>query len=694
MTTPRRRTAARLTVAVTALAVAAGLLMPLVGGWSLAPASAKLHAPADKYVRVAINYMRAGSDITPGVTADLAKFDLVVLPAEAQNFNPTLFAELRRLNPDITLLAYVPSKSFNFTWWTDELHQKLLAGIGGDWWLRDSGGNPVSVWPGTQVISSVSPWQTYLPDFVAREIMATGKWDGVFYDEFSASASWMNGGDIDLHRTGSRTDARLADVAWQRATVNLLRRTRELLGPGAVIVTNGDSTGELQPFTNGRMFEDFPTPWEAGGTWSGVMANYLRLHDQVASPPVMMVGALPTATDGAGDYRKMRYGLTSTLLGEGFFGFAASQSDYGRLWWYDEYDARLGEPLGGPINLLAPNDSTIRDGLWRRDFTGGVVLVNSTGQSRTASFGEELERLEGTQAPTVNNGAVATSATVPANDGLILIRRLAGITEAPFPNGAFVRLFSTDGRQLRGGFFAYDALAPGGASVHVSDVDGDGARETVVGAAGRVRVYGTAGRVLHEFAPFSEAYRGPINLAVADLDGDGRKEVVSGAGEGGGPHVVIHAYDGHPLHPGFFAFDQNNRGGVSVAVADVFGTGRPVIVTGAGAGLAPQVKIFTSFGYRLAGPFHAYERTFRGGVSVASADLDGDGRAEIVTGPGPGRAPHAKLFDGSWRNLGEFLVSDAAYRGGVHVVAGDLDGDGAATEIGTLTADILTGLAP
>jgi hypothetical protein len=667
-----------ITVVVVLLAVPAVAQTPVVG---------RLQAPADKYVRVANNYMRAGTDITPEVTAQLAKYDLVVLPAEAQNFNPALFAELRRLNPGITVLAYVPTKSFNFQWWTDALHQKLLAGIDKTWWLTDDRGNPISVWPGTQVINTVSPWQNYLPEYVKNEIMSTGKWDGVFYDELSANASWMNDGNIDLHRSGARTPANLLDTAWQRATVNMLRRTRELLGADAVIVTNGDSTAELQPYVNGRMFEAFPTPWEAGGTWSGVMANYINLHEQVAEPPVLMINAVSSNAGDSTDYRKMRFSLASTLLGDGFFGFDSSMSDHGQLWWYDEYDARLGQPLSGAMNLLAPYDNRLRDGVWRRDFENGVVLVNSTGQPRTVSFGEELERLQGAQDRTVNSGLVATSVTVPASDGLILIKRLKRITDAAFSNGGFLRFFDQDGKKLRNGFFAYERPFEGGANIFVGDVNGDGQEERVVAAQGVVNVYDAKGYRLYRFEPFGPNYRGSVNIAVADLDGNGTMEVISGAGPGGGPHVIIHAHDGRPLHPGFFPFDKKSRGGVWVATADLYGTGKPVIIVGSGEGTRPEVKVYSRFGWRLAGPYLAYDHLFRGGVRVAATDLDHDGRAEIITGAGPGGGPQVRTFSAYWKPLGNFMATVPSYRGGVFVTAGDLDGDGQA-EIGTLTADV------
>jgi hypothetical protein len=176
-------------------------------------------------------------------------------------------------------------------------------------------------------------------------------------------------------------------------------------------------------------------------------------------------------------------------------------------------------------------------------------------------------------------------------------------------------------------------------------------------------------------------------MAVVDLDGNGTKEIISGAGPGGGPHVIIHAHDGRPLHPGFFPFDKQSRGGVWVAAADLYGTGRPVIIVGSGEGTRPEVKIYSRFGWRLAGPYLAYDYRFRGGVRVAAADLDGDGRAEIVTGAGPGGGPQVRTFNAYWKPIGDFMASAENYRGGVFVTAGDLDGDGR-QEIGTLTADV------
>jgi hypothetical protein len=651
-----------------------------------APASAKLRTPDDKYVRVANNYMRAGSDITERDYAALAKYDLLVLPVEAQNFNPGLAAALRRLNPNITILAYVPTKSFNFTWWTDELHQKLLSGIQDDWWLVTSSGQHVSVWEGTEVISTISPWQTYLPQFVKDEVMSTGYWDGVFYDEFSGNASWINGGDIDIHRQGRRSDAALIDTAWKRASINMLAKTRELLGPDAVIVTNGDSSPDLQKSVNGRMFETFPTPWEAGGTWGGVMTNYLNLHKQVGFKNALIINTTSTTEGDSADYQKMRYGLASTLMGDGYYEFDSSVSNHGQLWWYDEYDVRLGRPSGSPLNLLAPNDKRIKSGVWRRDFESGVALVNSTDQARTITFAEELEKVRGDQDPGVNDGSIVTSVTIPAHDGLVMLKRAQKIVGAPFLNGGFARFYDTAGNRTRNGFFAYLSPFEGGASVTQGDFNGDGKVEKAGASKGLVRIINADGRVTASFRPFGANFKGAINVAVADLSGDGMAEVICGAGAGGGPRIMIYSLAGKPLSSGFFAFDQKNRGGVFVAAADLYGTGKAVIVAGSGQGLTPEVRIFNDKGKRL-GSFLAYDAKFRGGVRVAAADLTGDGKAEVVTAPGPGLEPRLKTFTSAGKAIGGgFLSAAANYRGGLYVAAGDLNEDGQA-DIVALTTD-------
>src|SRR5262249_38137059 len=105
----------------------------------------------------------------------------------------------------------------------------------------------------------------------------------------------------------------------------------------------------------------------------------------------------------------------------------------------------------------------------------------------------------------------------------------------------------------------------------------------------------------------------------------------------------------------------------SVAVADVDKDGVPDIITGAGAGGGPHVEVFDGrTGTEKAG-FLAYAPDFRGGVRVAALDLDGDGRAEVVTAPGAGGGRLVKVFDGSGRERFALLVGPPESRDGVQL---------------------------
>jgi hypothetical protein len=117
------------------------------------------------------------------------------------------------------------------------------------------------------------------------------------------------------------------------------------------------------------------------------------------------------------DYKRVRYGLASALLENGWFAYLQPTGSY-KATWYDEFDAPLGRPIEGPPTAPKSN------GIWMRRYENGVVLVNPSTSSRSISLaGLNLKRLKGTQSPSVNNGAAVSSATVAGKDGLILIKR-------------------------------------------------------------------------------------------------------------------------------------------------------------------------------------------------------------------------------------------------------------------------------
>src|SRR5204863_7714922 len=114
----------------------------------------------------------------------------------------------------------------------------------------------------------------------------------------------------------------------------------------------------------------------------------------------------------------------------------------------------------------------------------------------------------------------------------------------------------------------------------------------------------------------------------------------------------------------------NFTGGVRVATGDVNGDGYDDLITAAGAGGGPHVKVFDGKTGALLREFMAYDAAFTGGVYVAAGDVNGDGKADIVTGVGVGGGPHVKAFSGADGSvLASFMAYDANFLGGVYVAA-------------------------
>ncbi len=194
------------------------------------------------------------------------------------------------------------------------------------------------------------------------------------------------------------------------------------------------------------------------------------------------------------------------------------------------------------------------------------------------------------------------------------------------------------------------------------------------GRAPEIRLFTQDGLFVRSVMAFSSAFRGGVSLAVGDFDGNGKQTLVAGAGAGGGPQVRIFNVNTKPIG-GFFAFDQKFRGGVSVAAGDLNGDGRDEIIAGAGPGGGPHVRIFKANGSAIGG-FFAFDQKFRGGVSVAAGDLNGDGRDEIVAVSGAGSTTLMRIFDAKGTLLREVQPFGRNYRSGAQAAAGDVNNDG------------------
>jgi hypothetical protein len=183
-------------------------------------------------------------------------------------------------------------------------------------------------------------------------------------------------------------------------------------------------------------------------------------------------------------------------------------------------------------------------------------------------------------------------------------------------------------------FLAFEASFGGGVRVATGDVNGDGFTDvvcaTAAGTTGRVRVFsGADGSMLANRVAFGHGYTGGISVAVGDLDGDGLAEIVAGRLSG---RSAVRVYRGgdFSLATAFLAFPRM-AGGVSVTAATV-ATAGPVIA--AASGTAPVVRLFDAEGtlFSAIRPYGAA----RFGLTLAAADLTGDGLDELAIAPAAG----------------------------------------------------------
>ena len=385
----------------------------------------------------------------------IAKLDIAILgmyngwdrngrtPAQVVN-------EIRAFNPNIllgnyTLMTEVNDSSTNAA--TAPMLVKLNTEKGpngvGDWWAYNATGQHTD-WSGgaygaldTNLTLLTTPdanglhwtqWQAKTDYSQVLQGVAFNFW-------FSDNNFWKPRSDADWNRDGANDSRDNVTVRnWWRDGQRAYYDTAKAIAPNLTMMINADSDLDGTVFPSGAdHFAQFKNvvgaaflehgmgkSWstETWGGWTTLMNWYRHLKSNLTgSQTVVFDVFLPSTTD----YQYLRYAFSSCLMDDGYF---SASTDYNQIAWFDEYNlagTASTKWLGQATD--PPQTTAWQNGVYRRNFTGGTVLVNPKGNGqRTITIEAGYRRIQGTQAPTVNNGQPATTITLNDRDGILLIK--------------------------------------------------------------------------------------------------------------------------------------------------------------------------------------------------------------------------------------------------------------------------------
>ena len=332
--------------------------------------------------------------------------------------------------------------------------------------------------------------------------------------------------------------------------------------------------------------------------------------------------------------------------------------------------------IGSTGRIVVAGTGPLTDGFIAR-LTSSVNLTKSLTTSggndgRVSIYSPSANQFNTTATatlPSFTTAAVSVRSTTGDVDG-------DGITDTIMVTGpgTAIRVEVVSGKDnstvLVAPFDPFGGNFTGGGFVSAADFDGDGRAEFLVtpdqGGGPRVVVYsvvnGSAIQKGSFFGIEDPDFRGGARASAGDVNGDGTPDVVVSAGYGGGPRIAVFdgktVFSGKPTHlsSDFFAFEPVLRNGAYVAVGDIDGDGFGDLVFGSGIGGGPRVfaisgKTLLTAGVdpALAAPianFFAGDPNGRAGVRVALKDVDGDNKADLVTGTGNNVPSQVRLYLG------------------------------------------------
>lgn len=281
----------------------------------------------------------------------------------------------------------------------------------------------ITFWPDSWLLnlSMMSPTGVIDPvygaerwaDYHARhdaQLVTNPGWDGLLIDRADPNQSWLIGGSnartIDPDQSNTlRSDYSAFDASWNAGLRRYETSLRQLVGDNKILFVNWGL--DNYSLLNGNNYEGFPQP-DGRSYWSDwsdtvfgpipQVGGYLEwmanarqpnlttietYEDDSSPPPNDISYNNPCTRPGfVPNYQKMRFGLATALLGDGFYSYEINTNGHGSLCllWFDEYDnAGAGRGyLGQPLRAAYRVSTTVLGG----NLLSGGNFENSSDMAR------------------------------------------------------------------------------------------------------------------------------------------------------------------------------------------------------------------------------------------------------------------------------------------------------------------------